>query len=65
MTLTPADRTNPLLAKMVEGWKADLATLRARNDGPMLHDETLTLRGRITQLKACIALGNDEITLTP
>lgn len=63
MTLTPADKTNPLLAKLVEGWTADLAILRARNDGPMSSDDTLTLRGRIATLKACIALADDDITI--
>ena len=59
MTLDYGDRTNPLLAKLIEGWKAELATLRARNDSPLSFKKTMALRGRIAQLKAHIALGDE------
>lgn len=59
MTLDYGDRTNPLLAKLIAGWTEELAVLRARNDNALSHDETLTLRGRISQLKAHIALGDE------
>lgn len=60
MTLDRADRTNPLLRKLIEGWRAELAELRARNDNPALsRRDTQALRGRIAQLKAHIALGDD------
>lgn len=61
MKLDLADRTNPLLAKLLIGWREDLATLRLRNDGPLDHDETLAIRGRIAQLKALIALADEPI----
>lgn len=59
MTLAPHERAHPLMLKLIEHWKADLATLRAQNDGALDHDKTTTLRGRISQLKACIALGDE------
>lgn len=59
MTLEPHDRLNPLMAKLIAGWKQDLAALRAKNDHPMSPEETATLRGRIAQLKAQIALGDE------
>lgn len=59
MTLDHADRLNPLLAKLIAGWQEELAALRAKNDNPLSVEETLTLRGRIAQLKAHIALGDE------
>ena len=63
MTLTLADKQNPLLSKLVDGWRLDLAILRAHNDGPLSHEETLTLRGRIACLKGCIRLADEEINM--
>lgn len=60
MKLEPADRLNPLFQKLLDGWNEELAALRAKNDNPKLTpDETQTLRGRIQQLKAHIALGDE------
>lgn len=61
MKLDLSDRTNPLLFKLLEGWREELAALRARNDGPLTQDETLTLRGRIAQLKETISLADEPI----
>lgn len=59
MKLDPADRLNPLLPRLIAGWKDELAALRAQNDHPLTPEETQTLRGRIAQLKAHIALGDE------
>lgn len=61
--LHQGERMSPLLAKLVEGWKDELATLRAQNDGPLDAERTATLRGRITQIKACIALADEPIVI--
>jgi len=61
--LEPADRLNPLLAKLIKGWTEELAALRAKNDNPLSHEETASLRGRIAQLKAHIALGDEPPVL--
>ncbi len=58
MKLTEGERRNPLMATLIVGWTEELAFLRVRNDGPLTHDETLTLRGRIAQMKVLIALGD-------
>lgn len=63
MTLTLADKQNPLLAKLVDGWRLELDVLRANNDGPLSHDETLTLRGRISCLKGCIRMADEDINI--
>jgi hypothetical protein len=59
LKLTPAEKTNPLLRVLVDGWTEELRVLRARNDGPLSMEETSRLRGQIAQLKAHIALADE------
>lgn len=63
MQLTPAERQDPLWRKLAQILREQLAELRAKNDAPDLGErETAVLRGRIKQVKAILALGEEERT---
>ena len=56
MKLNDADRANPLMLKLVDGWRDELGSLRAQNDAPHDPIKTAEIRGRIAHIKQCIAL---------
>lgn len=58
--LTAAEKSHPLWVQLKAHLQDQLAGLRVRNDSAsMTEQDTAALRGRIHQLKAVIALGND------
>lgn len=57
--LTIEDRESPLWRRLAGHMRAELAALREQNDAPQLDAiKTATIRGRIAQLKALLALGD-------
>lgn len=62
IVITQGDRMNPLWGKMMDLWQQRLDELRKLNDRPQSEENTATLRGRIAEIKALIAL-NEEIPI--
>jgi hypothetical protein len=62
--LTEGDRNNATWQRLKKHYEGRLAKLRERNDKPRSHDETLSLRGRIAEVKELLALGTDA-PITP
>ena len=59
-TLTSAEKSSLFWARLKEHMIAELDISRKRNDSAKLTDaETAALRGKISALKALIALGED------
>lgn len=61
-TLNPLERQSPLWLRFVAYLDERLAQLRAANDGALDALATAELRGRIAQIKAIRALGNEPMT---
>ena len=60
-TLYPVDKHSPLWLRFKEEFLVPrLAELRMRNDGELDENETAKLRGRIAELKAILALEQDD-----
>lgn len=57
--LTDGERNSQIWARLNKHFEKQLETLRAKNDGPLSHDDTLALRGQIRNLRAVIALGDE------
>lgn len=60
LELSPAEKRSPLWLAIVEHLTERLATARAENDTSKTVEKTEHLRGRIFELKALIALGEDR-----
>jgi hypothetical protein len=58
--LTEGDRNNATWKRLQDHYEKRLAQLRERNDKPRSHDDTLSLRGRIAEVKELLALGTDK-----
>lgn len=60
-TLNQGEKLSPLWARLRNHLEDELTSARKRNDNPKLSaDDTAALRGEIKQLKAFIALGNED-----
>lgn len=62
--LAPHERANPLWLSLERHMQQTLAEMRAMNDTSLPPERTEHIRGRITQLKALLALA-DEPTPPP
>lgn len=60
MKLQPHETRSALWLRLEAHLRAQLAALRAKNDGDFSHEETQRLRGRIAQLKEILALSETE-----
>jgi hypothetical protein len=58
--LSQGDKLNPLWIRMEQYWTNKLAMLRQNNDADLDSEETAKLRGRISEIKAMLALGKDR-----
>lgn len=56
MKLDALDKRSALWQKLDAHWRTRLGILRRKNDGFLSHEETIRLRGEISQLKAFLAL---------
>jgi hypothetical protein len=65
--LTRDERNSALWNKLIDHWESRLEVLRIQNDGDKSDIDTANLRGRIAQVKADIALGNElpDLDYTP
>lgn len=61
--LTPAERANPLWAKLSAALESRLHSARQTNDGNLTMEETFRLRGRIAELKAFLRMGEETPTM--
>lgn len=59
MTLTPEERESKLWRKLTDHWTERLVSLRLQNEGDKDATTTANLRGKISIIKECIALGKD------
>lgn len=59
LVLTADERESKLWRKLSDHFTERLASLRIQNDGDKSDIETAKLRGRISELKACIAFDKD------
>lgn len=59
MTLTYAERSSPVWNKIKNHYEGRLKVLRSKNDGALDIAETSTIRGRIAEVKAILALEPD------
>ena len=57
--LAPHERANPLWVSLERHMQEELAKFRALNDTSLPPERTEHLRGRITQLKALLALADE------
>lgn len=57
--LEPIDRQSAVWLKLKKYLEAELASLRAKNDGNLDEIKTATLRGHIRRVKSILALEND------
>lgn len=59
--LTNAEKLSPIWARLKSHLESELQSARLRNDNAKLTtEETAALRGKISALKAFIALGDDR-----
>lgn len=59
MMLDAVDRQSLTWTKLREHYESRLNTLRRQNDGDLDERQTAKLRGRIAEVKAMIALGDE------
>lgn len=57
--LNPSDKASPLWRALAGYYTDRLAMLRAQNDAPKSAEDTASLRGRIIEVKALLALEDD------
>ena len=62
--LSDGERAHPLWARLKALFETQLQSARTRNDKDLTEAETAVLRGRISALKAMIALGDDRPSTT-
>lgn len=60
LTLTPADRRNPLWLALEAHLVDRLATLRSKNDADASPERTAHMRGQIAEVKTLLALASDR-----
>lgn len=60
MTLSKAERNDPLWLKLKADYESRLAQLRASNDKDMSETDTAKLRGRIAELRRIIDMGAEK-----
>lgn len=65
MKVSDLERRTPLWLALQDHLNTRLAELRAQNDGELSPDKTAALRGRIAEVKALLALGQEPRTLPP
>lgn len=63
ITFSKADRMNPLWPKVMDYFEHRLDELRVINDRDQDERKTSEIRGRIAEVKATLALNNDEPAL--
>lgn len=63
MKLADFEKQNPVWLKLMDHYGKRLAQLRAQNDGQLSDMQTADIRGRIAEVKAFLALGDEPIKL--
>ena len=59
--LSRADRESPTWLKLKAHLETKLQSLREKNDHPQDAEQTARLRGRIAEVKECVALGDNPL----
>lgn len=59
LKLKPQERTDRLWSLIEEDLKAELETLRRKNDADLTPEQTWKLRGRIAQIKDVLAIASE------
>jgi len=60
--LNDAERGSPLLDKLIRYYADRLVTLRASNDNDLSPEDTARIRGKIIEVKAFLAIGQEKPT---
>lgn len=59
ITISVADKTNPLWGKLMLMWEQRLDELRQTNDRQQTDESTAFLRGRIAEIKSMLGKNDD------